>query len=210
MLSNAVDAAREQDPSQVVTVGDLTSQARGTGARKSAGKPEWYQFPFWAVTPLIHRLARRDRIQGVTEYALVVKDLVEDMANWQRGNNDALEEAALGALALLSYEEKLGTPTLRGLVPVVRVLEFGAKKYAVGNWTRGMQWSVCFNSAMSHLTKLLAGMDKDEESGLSHVAHFACNVFFLLAYRDIYPEGDDRLPGFREGGVKTETESRSF
>ena len=78
MLSNAVDAAREQDPSQVVTVGDLTSQARGTGARKSAGKPEWYQFPFWAVTPLIHRLARRDRIQGVTEYALVVKDLVED------------------------------------------------------------------------------------------------------------------------------------
>jgi len=184
-----------------VTVGDINSQARGSGARKSANKPEWYQFPFWTVAPLLRDFAKifYPTTDDGREYMIQV--LVDDMSAWQRGEDKHLEEAAIKVLALLSSEEKIGTVTLRGLIPVVKVLEFGAKKYAVGNWTRGMPWSVVFNSAMSHLTKLQAGQTTDEESGLSHAAHFACNVFFLLAYRDIYPEGDDRLGGFRPGGV---------
>jgi hypothetical protein len=193
-----------------VTVGDPNSAARGSGARKSSGKPEWYMIPWWVVTPLLTRLVRQSPIRGPNEAAVVVQDILEDMARWQRGENDRLEEAALAALVLLSYEEALGTPTLRGLIPVVRVLEFGAKKYAPGNWARGMPWSVCFTSAMSHLTKLIAGMDKDEESGLSHIAHFACNVLFLLAYRDVFPEGDDRFLGFRKGGVPRDPEPEAL
>lgn len=184
-----------------VTVGDINSQERGSGARKSAGKPEWYQFPFWVVTPLLRMLKNIYYPVDADGREYMIQVLVDDMAAWQRGGNRHLEEAAAKALSILSAEETLGTPTLRGLVPVVRVLEFGAKKYAVGNWTRGMPWSVCFNSAMSHLTKLQKGELVDDESGLSHTAHFLCNVAFLLAYRDIFPEGDDRLPGFRPGGV---------
>jgi len=201
------DSSTNRAMTAAVTVGDLTSTARGSGARKSANKPQWCQFPFWTVVPLVNLF--RDVFvpsdnDGVRYMAHV---LLDDMALWQRGNDQSLDWVAAKVLAILSHLEGQERANLRGLLPVIRVLEFGAKKYAVGNWTRGMAWSVVFTSAMSHLTKVQAGETVDDESGESHFAHFACNVFFLLAYRDIFPEGDDRLPGFRPGGVpKTNVE----
>lgn len=186
-----------------VTVGDLTSTSRGTGARKAAGKPDLSQLPWWAV----------DRLLAVETGAPTYDDegqtldreglrwqVLTSLAWWARGVDAQLDRAFKLALRLLAAEQGQLSVSPRSIIPCVRVLEFGAGKYSRGNWAKGMPWSVCFNSAMSHLTKALAGDAKDEESGLSHEAHLMCNIVFLLGYRELYPEGDDRIQEFKFPG----------
>lgn len=182
----------------VVTVGDLNSNARGTGARKSAGKPDWSQLPYWAT------LAIAGEWPGIAQSSQHILAALRFMGDWQRGDNRALQQAGAQILGLLAVLDGTLVPKnypIRAWLWVVRVLEFGAKKYAKGNWAKGMPWSVCYTCAMSHLTKALAGEENDEESGLPHLAHALCNIVFLIGYRDLYPEGDDRLPEFNLGGV---------
>jgi len=178
-----------------VTVGDLHSKEIGTGARKSAGKPDWSQFPWWVVDDI------EEAFLKVRPYPWSWVRVRGLLASWQRGTNVSLDDAAAMTLGMIGTVEGDLHPRklpLRALESTVRVLEFGAKKYDKGNWAKGMPWSVCFNSAMSHLTKILVGETTDEESGLPHSAHLMCNLVFLLGYRSRYPEGDDRLPEFRE------------
>jgi hypothetical protein len=65
---------------------------------------------------------------------------------------------------------------------IVRVLDFGAKKYSPRGWEAGMSWSRCYAPTIRHLTKWWQGQDIDPETGISHLAHAACNILFLLAY----------------------------
>ncbi len=185
-----------------VTVGDLNSAELGTGARKSAGKPDWSQLPWWVVPDIRVAFEEMRAVGRHMHWGLVLALLGE----WQRGTNFKLDQAAAMTLWLsrceidgvLLYGDvgKTEKFPVRALEETVRVLEFGAKKYAKGNWAKGMSWSVCFNSAMSHLTKILVGEKKDEESGLPHRAHLMCNLIFLIGYRSRFPEGDDRQPEF--------------
>ena len=72
------------------------------------------------------------------------------------------------------------------------VLKFGAQKYAEHNWRKGFTWSRPLAAAMRHLTAFNDGEDKDPESGLSHLAHAACCIMFLLEFEKTHPELDDR------------------
>lgn len=72
------------------------------------------------------------------------------------------------------------------------VLAFGAEKYAAHNWRKGFTWSRPLAAAMRHITAFNAGEDKDPESGLSHLAHAACCIMFLLEFEKTHPELDDR------------------
>lgn len=72
------------------------------------------------------------------------------------------------------------------------VLAFGADKYAAHNWRKGFLWSRPLAAAMRHITAFNAGEDKDPESGLSHLAHAACCIMFLLEFEKTHPELDDR------------------
>ena len=72
------------------------------------------------------------------------------------------------------------------------VLAFGAQKYAAHNWRKGFVWSRPLAAAMRHLTAFNDGKDKDPESGLSHLAHAACCIMFLLEFEKTHPELDDR------------------
>jgi hypothetical protein len=80
----------------------------------------------------------------------------------------------------------------RGLVAVARVLEMGRKKYGRDNWKGGLAWSRPAGAALRHLFAWLDGESNDPESGLSHLAHVACNMLFLLEYEKTHPELDDR------------------
>lgn len=75
---------------------------------------------------------------------------------------------------------------------VVAVLQVGAEKYSQWNWLGGMPYSRCHNSAMRHLTAWWAREDNDPESGLSHLAHAACNLLFLLTFVLMGRGEDDR------------------
>jgi hypothetical protein len=72
------------------------------------------------------------------------------------------------------------------------VLKFGAQKYAEHNWRKGFTWSRPLSAAMRHITAFNAGEDKDPESGLSHLAHAACCIMFLLEFEKTHPHLDDR------------------
>lgn len=81
---------------------------------------------------------------------------------------------------------------------IVKVLEFGAKKYARDNWKRGegFKYSRTFNAIMRHMTAVMFRKeDKDPETGLSHWAHIGCNVLFILHFvlnKNKYDKCDDR------------------
>lgn len=78
------------------------------------------------------------------------------------------------------------------LEDVSKVLTFGAKKYEPRNWEKGMSWGRVFSGAMRHLWAWWGGEDRDKETGLSHLAHAACCIMFLLAYEKRGAGTDDR------------------
>lgn len=81
---------------------------------------------------------------------------------------------------------------------VVKVMEFGAGKYNPFNWVEngGFKYSRLFNSSMRHfIAWFWKKEDNDPETGLSHLAHLTCNVFFLLHYvlnKEKFKLNDDR------------------
>lgn len=76
---------------------------------------------------------------------------------------------------------------------VVKVLNFGARKYEDRNWEKGIQHSRVYAAAIRHLTRWFSWEDTDEETDLPHLAHATCCCLFLLSYqlRGQY-EFDDR------------------
>lgn len=65
---------------------------------------------------------------------------------------------------------------------IARVLTFGAKKYSARNWENGINYSRIFGALMRHLWAWWSGKNTDDETGISHLAHAGCCLFFLLAY----------------------------
>jgi hypothetical protein len=65
---------------------------------------------------------------------------------------------------------------------ISKVLSFGAKKYSEENWKKGMSIKKCMSSLLRHAFAYMCGERNDPESGLSHIAHIGCNVFFILWY----------------------------
>ena len=66
---------------------------------------------------------------------------------------------------------------------VGEVLTFGAKKYEPNNWQKVEDAEDrYYAAALRHLLAWRKGETIDEESGLSHLAHAATNMMFLLHF----------------------------
>ena len=67
---------------------------------------------------------------------------------------------------------------------MVKVLEFGANKYAGWNWTTngGFSYTRVLRSCLRHIFAYMRGEDNDPESGLSHIHHAMCNLLFISHY----------------------------
>ncbi len=78
------------------------------------------------------------------------------------------------------------------LIPMVRVLEFGADKYSPTNWQKGLSIREICESLKRHLDQFMEGEDLDSDSGLSHIGHIQCNALFLSWMMQHRPELDDR------------------
>lgn len=71
----------------------------------------------------------------------------------------------------------------KALREVVEVLEFGAKKYGVGNWEKVPDFKSRYADAlMRHFTSWLDGEKTDSDTGKSHLAHAMCCALFLLHF----------------------------
>ena len=78
------------------------------------------------------------------------------------------------------------------LIDIARVLMKGKETYGRDNWRKGLAWSRCYAATLRHLFAWQNGETNDPETGLNHLAHAACEIFFLLEFSRTHPELDDR------------------
>lgn len=160
-----------EDPDDIVAVGDLDSQERGTTARKNGDKPEFHHMD---LTSLIECFSM------CPENHLIIKKL----GNFQRTHDVKYLRQAIDLLGihLVRWED------------VARVWMYGAKKYSAYNWMKGGQWTMALDSALRHWFALYEQERNDPETGLPHLAHMMCNLQMLLLWTETYPEGNDLPP----------------
>lgn len=73
---------------------------------------------------------------------------------------------------------------LEGIEGMVKVLTFGAEKYERDGWkTVPDARNRYFAALLRHLTAYQAGELVDSESGLSHLDHAMCNLYFLKHFK---------------------------
>lgn len=87
---------------------------------------------------------------------------------------------------------------------MVRVLEFGAKKYDSHNWKKGLKITEIIESMQRHINAMMRGELSDPESGLPHIGHLQCNAMFLGYMLKFKPEMDDRFIDLNKQKEKNE------
>lgn len=94
-------------------------------------------------------------------------------------NEGPLDETLMkSALRFNEGKPKWTLVHFNSLVPLVRVLEYGAKKYAPYNWQKPMSRMDILDSMQRAMAKLIDGEENDEESGLPHIGHILANAMF--------------------------------
>lgn len=160
-----------------MSIGDVNSSERGSGARYNDGKPAVDLIPL----------------------RMIAGSFLPDQGFFDEDD----KELAIDVMYFLGmYQETGDTQHLdRALSWMVeywgdcaRVFDYGRKKYAAWNWAKGMPWSVPLACAGRHLIEILRGNPHDDESGELHFGHVMCNVVMLRLFADTYPEGNDLPP----------------
>lgn len=94
------------------------------------------------------------------------------------------QEAATG----IGVKHDAGKPRwsllpLNAIKTVLDVLEYGARKYSVGNWEKLPDpMNRYFDACMRHLCSSREGEELDPETKLSHLAHATCCLLFMLSF----------------------------
>lgn len=79
------------------------------------------------------------------------------------------------------------------LEQLAQVLAHGSRKYSANLWrVEPMPYTHEISSIMRHIAAFNRGEDLDSESGLSHLAHAACRLMFLVERTVTHMEMDDR------------------
>lgn len=153
-------------------VGDINSNASGSGARANGSKEELDLVPvnFWL-----------NQWKSSKSMSIELWDMLEALDSWQRGTNSAL-------LTWLNQQD---------LSDAIPALYYGSKKYKAWNWAKGMAYSVSVGSLLRHTKAMLKGEVNDVESNQTHWSHILCNAMFLSYYTANFPELDDRPPCFK-------------
>jgi hypothetical protein len=157
---------------EATNVGDLNSDAKGTGARKNEGKTPYSLVPIKVMAETI----LRERPDSPVAKALF-------LAGCYQSTQDVFW--------LYEIATTLG---LDGWEDCARVFEYGMKKYKAWNWAKGMPWTIPFECIVRHLLAMLDLKLVDDESKLPHRGHVFCNIAMLVSYSKTYPEGNDLPP----------------
>jgi hypothetical protein len=157
-------------------IGDVHSSAKGSGARFNTGKPPYELVPLRILGASINANGFTPAQGGALAALLYLGEYQE-----RSSGIDALY-SAMAALGLDGWEE------------CARVFEYGKRKYAAWNWSKGMAWSVPVACAARHLLAIMRGEAIDPESGQPHRGHVFCNLVMLITYSATFVEGDDRPP----------------
>lgn len=121
---------------------------------------------------------------------LTAEEFISGVSSNKRGNPEA---SSTGSLRFNSGKPQCNEISPSFLLDMGAVLEKSRQKYPRGNWEKGNNYSVPYDSLMRHLLSWQSGEKYDKESGLPHLAHAALNLMMLHYYEEHYPEFDDRI-----------------
>ena len=99
---------------------------------------------------------------------------------------------------------------------IVEVLTFGCKKYSPNNWQLVPNARErYFAAAHRHIAAWRSGEQNDNESNLSHLAHAACCLLFLMwidghSIRTIRPKSENQTFKDRTGNHQASSEHPRF
>lgn len=79
------------------------------------------------------------------------------------------------------------------LAELGRVFAFGEDKYDDYNFRKGYKWSLSFDALQRHLWAFWNNEDRDQESGLHHMAHAAWHAL-VLGFFSLTGRGKDDRP----------------
>jgi len=161
-------------------VGDVNSDEKGSGARMLGDDKDplqWIPVRNWLdyFMSICFECQRETGMDSVEIGQLLSH--IQCLSEFQEGKANGRE-----------LTRNLG-PLL--MVEACRVFEYGSHKYKAWNWMKGMSWSVVVGCALRHAKAIFEGELLDQESGLPHSGHFACNLIMLGTYYWMYPEGND-------------------
>lgn len=154
------------------SVGDVTSDEKGSGARYNGGKPDLSLIPLEILGSYLEEFGQAGANDSVAH-------AMELLGGFQAHRTVSSLYGLLQTLGDDGWEE------------CAHVFTYGKKKYAAWNWAKGMDWSIPIACAARHLMAMWAGQELDPESGLPHRGHVFCNAVMLLHYVRTYAEGDD-------------------
>ena len=87
----------------------------------------------------------------------------------------------------LRYNEgkpKWSLVEFNSLIPLVKVMEYGEKKYSRDNWKKGLDSAEILESLSRHLFALMQGDEIDNESGCEHIGHIMANAMFYSYFKN--------------------------
>ena len=91
---------------------------------------------------------------------------------------------AAGSLKYDGGKPQMDLVPLSSVYAVAQVMTFGANKYSANGWKSVPDAVNRYTAAMlRHMTQLQNGEEFDEDSGLPHADHIACNALFLSWFR---------------------------
>ena len=113
-------------------------------------------------------------------------------------NDEPVDEVTASQHATTGGRKFDGEKLEYGLIPplamqeMVRVLTFGAQKYERENWKRVPESKRRYFDAMErHIWAWKMGEIMDPESGIHHLAHAACCLFFLYEHDVVYSKDEN-------------------
>lgn len=123
------------------------------------------------------QVARENKEKGLLMHTEVMKKLIQDS-----------QTATTGGRKFDGDKLRYGLLPPKALKETVQVLTLGAQKYEPDNWKHVPDaQNRYFNALQRHLWDHFSGEQNDPETGINHLAHAVCNIFFLLE-RDLYTE----------------------
>lgn len=167
-------------------IGDITSDAKGSGARFNSGKVPYELLPILDVMAFLEGPeGPRGAMTLACEETLntEARAIIVNLGAYQAGDKRSLFVALRRTCGYYR--------SLRTFAYAARVLDYGRKKYAEWNWAKGMAWSVPLGCAVRHCLAILDGERNDPESGLPHIGHVQSNLLMLLVFQRTYQEGND-------------------
>ena len=140
-----------------------------------------------------NKTIREEIAKEVDDFTKALLD--RDKEIWTKEEVDAVKHSLTNSPQALRYNQgklEWSLVDFDSLEGLVKVLEYGAHKYARHNWKKGMPVTQVSESLMRHLFAFLRGEDVDPESGCRHISHVMCNAMFIEYIMREKPDYDNR------------------